>query len=349
MVINKNVIREYPNQNYSVLFNRETGFMARVEKKGNSEPFWCEESPELIDISITNYCEKGCSFCYRNSNVKGQHMPFEDYQRIINQISELGVFQIALGGGNPNQHPDFIKILQTSYDAGIVPSYTTNGLGLTDTILEATKKYCGAIAISAYEPFSFLSDTIERVKAFKIKLNLHFLLNKNSIETAIEWLKNPPSFLEGINAIIFLNYKPINSSSELLLNKSDLITHFFDLVSQHKETFKIGFDSCSISGIVSCMKVNSIFIEHCEAARFSAFISEDLKMYPCSFMVGTPNYGNLKEQSFQKIWKENHAFLNQRDKILNNKCNSCDQRENCMGGCVFLDEINLCPNYSHAH
>jgi radical SAM protein with 4Fe4S-binding SPASM domain len=323
--------------------------MARVEKKGYSEPFWCEESPELIDISITNYCEKGCSFCYRNSNVDGQHMPFEDYQKIINQIRELGVFQIALGGGNPNQHPDFIKILQTTYNAGIVPSYTTNGLGLTDSILEATEKYCGAIAISAYEPFSFLSETIERVKDFKIKLNLHFLLNKKSVATAIEWLINPPSFLEGINAIIFLNYKPINSSSELLLNKSDLITYFFDLVSQHKGSFKIGFDSCSISGIVSCMKVNSIFIEHCEAARFSAFISEDLKMYPCSFMVGTSNHGNLKEQSFQKIWKENHAFVNQRELILNNKCNSCDSRENCMGGCVFLDEINLCPNYSHAH
>ena len=57
------------------------------------------------------------------------------------------------------------------------------------------------------------------------------------------------------------------------------ISQFFQNV-QNCRTLKIGFDSCSVSGIVEYMNVNKIFMESCEAARFSAFISEDMKMYP---------------------------------------------------------------------
>jgi len=58
---NQNYIvkRIYKEQNYSIVFNKKTGFFARIETKGYEEPFWCKNGPELLDISITNYCEKG--------------------------------------------------------------------------------------------------------------------------------------------------------------------------------------------------------------------------------------------------------------------------------------------------
>ena len=39
---------------------------------------------------------------------------------------------------------------------------------------------------------------------------------------------------------------------------------------------KIGFDSCSVSGIVEYMNVNKIFMESCEAARFSAAVNKQV-------------------------------------------------------------------------
>ena len=338
----ENIVKvTYPEQNYSVIFNKETGFFARIEKKGFDEPFWSKTSPELLDISITNYCERNCTFCYRNSNKNGKHIKLDDYKKIINQAKELGVFQIAIGGGNPNQHPDFIEILKYTNETGIVPSYTTNGDGLSDDILKATEKYCGAMAISAYKPYSKLEKIIKRISSFDIRLNLHFVLDKNSINDAIKWLENPPKFFSYINAIIFLNYKPVNSSKELLLNKTDKLELFFELVNQ-KFSFKIGFDSCSVSGIAQYLNVNPIYYESCEAARFSAFISEDLKMYPCSFMVNTNKYGDLRKDTIEKIWQSNKAFVDFRDKIKNNNCSLCKHKNLCNGGCMFLPEINLC-------
>lgn len=345
MVNNDLVIRRYTDQKYSVLFNRNTGFFARVEEKGTSDPFWSPSGPELLDISITNFCEKGCDFCYRNSNRLGKNILLSDYLIVLKQATELGVFQIALGGGNPNQHPDFIDILKFTSESGIVPTYTTNGSGLTDEILIATKKYCGAIAISAYEPLVDFEATINRILSFGIKTNVHFLVSSSTITRAIDWLSIPPNFLERINALVFLNYKPINTSSEILLNGSNKLSLFFNLLKSKKHRFKIGFDSCFMSGVVSNLNVKSIYTDSCDSARFSAFISEDLKMYPCSFMINSDGYGNLRNESLLNVWQKNNMFVSHRDSITQNKCVSCELRKDCKGGCVFLPSINLCKDH----
>ncbi|HTO16075.1 MAG TPA: radical SAM protein [Edaphocola sp.] len=339
--LNQIVKRTYQEQNYSVVFNKKTGFFARIEKKGYDEPFWSKNGPELLDISITNYCEKGCDICYRNSNIEGKHISLSDYNSIIEQAQKIGVLQVAIGGGNPNQHPHFVQILKSTFDNGIVPSYTSNGEGLTDEILLATQEYCGAMALSAYKPYKKLNSIIDKIHSYKIKLNIHFVLDKNTINDAVNWLRNPPVFLNQINAIIFLNYKPINSSKDLLLNKSPRLKDFFELVNR-KQSFKIGFDSCSVSGIVQEMNINPIYFESCEAAKFSAFISEEMKMYPCSFMADTHLYADLRNNSIQDVWQNNEVFKNYRNSIKNNNCKNCDYEKLCQGGCLFLPEIVLC-------
>lgn len=38
-------------------------------------------------------------------------------------------FQIAIGStGEPTMHPDFCEFLETVFNTGVVPNYTTNGL-----------------------------------------------------------------------------------------------------------------------------------------------------------------------------------------------------------------------------
>ena len=345
MMDGKTIIHKYPKQHYSTVFNQKTGFFARVEEEGYDEPFWAMNGPELLDISITNYCEKNCDFCYRKSTQNGKHILLEDYREIIRQAKEIGVLQVALGGGNPNQHPNFTQILKETAIQGIVPSYTSNGIGLNQEILKTTKEFCGALAISAYSPYeSYLETVINEISKYSIKTNIHFLLSADTIERAILWLKQPPTFFENINAIIFLNYKPINSSKDLLLRKSSLLQAFFEQVENNKTHLKIGFDSCSVSGIVKYLNVNKIFYESCEAARFSAFISEDLKMYPCSFMVETNNYGDLAHNSMLDIWQNNDAFNLFRKKIKYEICPDCKFCYECKGGCNFINEINLCQS-----
>lgn len=338
------VIQRFEDEHYTVIFNKKTGYFVRAEDKGYPEPLWSKHAPELLDISITNWCDKGCSFCYRKSTVLGNHMSVDDYSKIMSQSKEAGVLQVAIGGGNPNQHPEFEEILKITYENGIVPCYTTNGRGLTDSVLKATKKYCGSVAISAYEPYSEFRGHLEKLFSYEIKANIHFVIDSQSIDQAINWLIEPPEFLQGINSIIFLNYKPIGRKPNLslLLKDQSKIKWFFKLVDKNENSFKIGFDSCSISGVARYLNVSSSFFEGCDAGRFSAFIDENLRMFPCSFMTNTDWYGDLNINSLTEIWRNNKYFQKYRNKIINNGCYSCPQQSTCMGGCPFIDELSLC-------
>lgn len=336
------IILEHPTQNYRTIFNQKNGFFARIEDLGYNEPQWSQEGPELLDISITNYCERGCKFCYRGSLPKGKHILVDKLLPILDQCQDLKVLQIALGGGNPNQHPDFIRILKEIRARNIIPSYTTNGQGLTNEILNISAEVCGAIGISAYPPYNKLEETICRVSAFGLRINLHIILSKTNIPQILQWLSKPPVWFGKLNAIIFLNYKPINEALPSETINDVTLSKFFELVK--KCGVKIGFDCCSTSGILKWLDSPPYFVESCEAAKFSAFISEDLKMYPCSFMIGTLNYGDLNESSLLDVWLNNASFVRMRNNALSKECSDCILKNECKGGCSYLPQINLCKN-----
>lgn len=336
---------EHPSQHYRTLFDQKTGFFVRKEDSGWPDPTWAEDGPELIDLSITSYCQRKCSFCYRGANdTKFTHLDTTDIRHVVEQAAECGTLQIALGGGNPNQHPYFVEILRLIREYDIIPTYTSNGDGLTEMVLMATAKYCGAMAISVYPPFDeiYYNNLIETIKSYGIKVNLHVIIQNDYLRLWTKWICAPPEFMRKVNAIIFLNYKPIGTDGETLLPKEmDSVERFFKAANDCK-SLKVGFDCCSISGIAKWMDVPDVLVESCEAARFSAFISEDMKMYPCSFMIEKGYCGDLREHSLLNIWQNNDYFQRFRSDAVPTKCNKCSKYEICKGGCHLFPTINFC-------
>ncbi len=100
-----------------------------------------------------------------------------------------------------------LRLTRSTY--GIVPNYTTNGRGLSRVVLRASAEHCGAVAVSVYEPYSFVEDTVRKLRDYGIRTNLHFVLDAQHVETALSWLHDPPEFMTQVNAIVFLNYKPL--------------------------------------------------------------------------------------------------------------------------------------------
>lgn len=347
------IVKRFPTQRYTAMFNPNSGFFARVEDRGAPEPFWAEHGPELLDIAITNWCDRGCFFCYRKSNEAGRHMAVEDYREVMRQAKAMHVFQVALGGGNPNQHPDFVEILRlTREDFGIVPNYTTNGRGLTDAVLEATRRHCGAVAVSAYAPYRETGDAIERLVAAGVTTNVHFILTSRSVDTAIAWLEAPPDFLEPAHAVVFLNYKPVgrHADERLLANRSPRLGEFFRLATRARHGWRVGFDTCTITGLARYGTANAVSLEGCDAGRFSLFVSEDLKVYPCSFMVEA-GYAGVplrdvagSETPLQDIWRRHDDFVRIRARHAAGGCADCDTPSHCLAGCPLFPQMNLCPS-----
>jgi organic radical activating enzyme len=106
--------------------------------------------PELVDLKITDYCDKGCKFCYQSSTAWGQHADFLDIITIIKELAKLGCFEIAIGGGEPTQHPDIVEILKEAKKNNIVANITTKSQSWLSNFYFAkfVIELTGAIALS---------------------------------------------------------------------------------------------------------------------------------------------------------------------------------------------------------
>jgi len=142
--------------------------------------------PEFYDVKITNKCNWGCPYCYQDS-INTPH--YEDIvwkcKQFFGNMSQNQLpFQVALGGGNPNEHPDFVELLEYLDSLGIVPNYTTNGMWLTDDVIAATKKYCGWVALSCHPHLEkHWSNSANKLIDEWITVNFHHIIyNEESIK-----------------------------------------------------------------------------------------------------------------------------------------------------------------------
>lgn len=113
-----------------------------------------------------------------------------------------------------------------------------------------------------------------------MKVNIHYVLNNESIETALYMLNNN-GFPKGINAVIFLIHKPVGLGKEdnVLKYEDTVVRNFFNTVTSKKYPFKIGFDSCSVPALINFNNnFNICSVDTCEAARWSMYITSELNV-----------------------------------------------------------------------
>jgi radical SAM protein with 4Fe4S-binding SPASM domain len=221
---------------------------------------------------------------------------------------------------------------------------------MSDRIYDATKKYCGAIAVSWYEPYEDAVEVIDQCHARGIKVNIHYLLHRESVRAAIRLLREERRLLQKVNAIVFLNYKPIHSTQRLCLQDNEDMADFLNTVREYRDC-KLGFDSCMISYLTSIEEdISHETVDFCEAGRFSAFISEKGMLYPCSFMNDIDSMGiNLAKVTLEQGWQQGANFQQIRKRLSTpgmqrypiESCGLCRQYEMCHGGCPMFP-INRC-------
>lgn len=143
--------------NFTSVFNDRTGeYLRGIDR--DDDPFQAEY-PHLIDVGVMGSCYHGKSGLCMKAGIKcyqdGLHasmpnMSIEDYKKIVDW-SKGRLFEIALGGaGDPDMHENFEEILAYSRANGIIPNFTTSGLGMTPEKAELCAEYCGAVACSQY-------------------------------------------------------------------------------------------------------------------------------------------------------------------------------------------------------
>lgn len=327
-----------------------TGLLDSAGQETGQEPFMAS-FPHLLDVGIMGHCNHGLSGkctavgnqCYQSGATKWQaNMPLTDFKNIVDQ-SEGKVWQFALGGrGDPDQHEEIEKILSYSREHGIVPNLTTSGYELTSAKANLISKYCGAAAVSWYKT-EYTQRAIDLLLATGIKVNLHFVLSRQSIDEAIEMIEHQQLPAQ-INRIIFLLFKPIGQGQQQDVLPFDQKTkYFFSLMDSAYGLQKMGFDSCSVPAVVNCTNiVDPNCYDACEAGRFSAYVTPDLQLLPCSFDQTQRWSVSLHNRSLQSAWRS-PQFDDFRHQ-LEAACPQCARRELCLGGCPIEPSVTLCES-----
>ena len=110
---------KYHNGNYDVFINLENGTKVRKNDLDNLTP----EFPESFDYKITNKCHHNCPMCHENSNPSGVHgnIMNDKFIETLHPYTEL-----AIGGGNPLEHPDLEIFLRKCKSLKLIPSMTVH-------------------------------------------------------------------------------------------------------------------------------------------------------------------------------------------------------------------------------
>lgn len=351
-------IIEDAKYHFKSAFDTDTGFYLRtgiLDENGMDtgvDPFMAS-FPHLIDVGVmghcihgkTGLCVKAGIGCYQSGLLVEQpNMTVENFRSIAEQCRGR-CNQLALGGrGDPDQHEYFEELLKISRENNLVPNFTTSGYGMTPEIAQLCKKYCGAVAVSWYRS-DYTLNAIQMLLDAGVKTNIHYVLGRNSIDEALERLKND-DLPQGINAIIFLLHKPAGQGSRAnVLDFSDIrVKQFFEQIDS-PHPFKVGMDSCNVPGAINyCKKVFFESLDTCEGGRYSCYIGADMIMVPCSFDQKKQYQVSLEDMTIEEAWNS-EPFEKFRDR-MRGACPDCEKRELCLGGCPLMPEIVFCDSKS---
>lgn len=227
-------------------FNFFTGEKIRYNPTGENPEVYLSV-PELVDIKITDFCPYGCDYCYQDSTVDGIHGDTTAIFSMIDYMKDLGVFELAIGGGEPTLHPDFDGIIErciNTNDKGmfIVPNFTTRNLSIFKKDIDYVANLLNSIGGFAYsvdEPndveryknlIDYWFDAFNRpFKEFRLNPRIGYETNAkiiSDITRIIEGLFSKVSFQVVLGGMNREQYK------ELVESVENLIRHFNQRLQQ---------------------------------------------------------------------------------------------------------------------
>lgn len=315
-------------------------------------------APESLHIELTSRCPLSCPQCYKTK--AESELSFARLTEVIEQASEMGVFQIALGGGEPLIYPRIADAIAMISKLGMATSVTTSGYSFDESLL------CQLHIAGLNHMQISMNGSNEKIHCisrdgFQHAVNALDILRRSNILFGINWvaradnINDLPQLIElaksyGAQNINILRYKP--SKSENFQEISLSANQFFQLEDTIKKAkgINIKVDS-AFSNLLCHMNGYAGAFTGCGAGR--RFLALDAEGYyrPCSHV-------DMKEQSdnLWDLWLHSHnlnKFRSLGEKV-GDPCNACKNLNSC-GSCRavvlgqgqdFYDGDSSCPFYT---
>jgi len=308
------------------------------------------DAPICLTWEITYACNLACVHCLSAS---GQHDPrelnTEQAKAIIDELRDIQVFYINIGGGEPMLRRDFFEILEYSINNGIGVKFSTNGRfinkkaaerlttldnldiqisldGATADVNDAVRgKGSYAMAIQAM-------DNLKEAGFGQFKISV--VITRHNVDQLDEFKAIADSYgaqlritrlrPSGRGADTWNELHPTNAQQRQI----------FNWLLQHGENVLTGDSFFHLNAFGDGETLPGLNM--CGAGRIVCLIDPIGDVYACPFVIHDEFKAGsvLEEGGFTKVWRESDLFTELRQPQSAGACASCDSYDPCQGGCM---------------
>jgi radical SAM protein with 4Fe4S-binding SPASM domain len=340
-------------ENPPMLVHVDRDFMRSLGHGEN--PLW--ETPDAgllsapleVHFSVTNACSQHCSHCYMDSGERDAgELPAEDFRTAVDLLAGMGLFHMALGGGEALERPDFFELAAYVRASGIVPNLTTNGVLMTSEKAAKCRMF-GQVNVSIDGPASF-EDAGRSPAAFEAAVRGVDLLLEAGINVGLNCVVTRQSF-EHLDALFSVARERALSDVELLrLKPSGRGTwnyyerrltpvqnrEFYPAVRTLSQEYGVSAKiDCSFVPMFCWHRPDKAMMEQfsvygCEAGNVLLGVRSDGTFAGCSFLAGEESIFELP-----RLWNgsEHLSRLRTWTERAPEPCRSCHYLDICKGGC----------------
>ena len=311
-------------------------------------------APTEVHISRTNRCSAGCEHCYMDSgDPLPNEMSTEDFKKALKALVDMGVFHVALGGGEAMESGDLFEVAHYAREIGLVPNLTTGGHLVTPENVDKLKVFgqvnlsLDSISPSPFRPKSRIEQVTKILNLLVehgIRAGINTVLgcqNFDEIEALCEYAKT-----NKLEEIEFLRLKPVGRAEKTYLDQRMTQTQARSLLpvlqaarEKYGVTLKI---DCSLVPMLCYTKpekevLEMLALHGCEAGHILAGVTSEGFVSGCSFLPATDVQVKNLENEWQNVFPEYRLWNNNAVE----PCKSCDYLKICKGGCHAVSSAVL--------
>jgi radical SAM protein with 4Fe4S-binding SPASM domain len=319
-------------------------------------------APETVHWAVTYQCSENCPDCYvRRFSFDNTELDNRDALKLIDKIADWGVFQLAIGGGEPFARRDLPQLVNHAADQGLSVHITTGKLYLEPQILESVAGSTKSLQIGirpnelqgpdAKGSLKRIRNLVSAARKVDITPGANLILTKSTIQKLpgiVERIVN-----SGFNRIVLLRYKPPASIDRWKAENPgpDQMSQVHERIGRilrENPQLNLRVD-CSLSFIQRYLPesmARRVGIKGCVAADRILALAPDGSAFPCSQLVHPScHVGNLLQMEPQHMWDQSkvlrrYRFFRTKKSFAQSWCGICMSKNIC-GGCRVFAEDGL--------
>jgi radical SAM protein with 4Fe4S-binding SPASM domain len=317
-------------------------------------------APDEVHVAVTERCPVRCDGCYLDAGPERGHADLGALEADLRRLAAMGVFEVALGGGESPARAD--RVAGLARELGMTPNLTTSGFGVSDARATRMRDLYGQVNISVDGDAGYVAtrgwdgrqtgwNAIDRLVAAGVRVGVNTVLSREVLSELEAFGRAIAA--RGVSEWQWLRYKPAGRATVDYLARrpepADLDSLWPRLLAIEAETGLVMRIDCSLVpflvphlpdpgalarlGVVGCGGGHSLL------ARTAAG-----GWAPCSFAApgeaGDPEVAWATDAVMQS-WRG-------RAERPPEPCGSCPAAAVCRGGCRvvagFLTGDPLAPD-----